>query len=119
MTKALTGPLLLTKLGELSGVSRSEAATACGYVRTIQKGDGAGNVVPATEQFLAAIAEANGVQFAPGRRGFQPSGSLSVYKSGQVILGPAYLGLIKAEPCAAIKVEVVEEAGEVVISVAA
>jgi hypothetical protein len=117
---ALTGKELLAKVKEagVAGASRSAQAEACGYVRTVQKGETAGSQVVDTHAFLSALAEANGFTFGNGTRGFKGNGMLKVNGNGQVIVGPSYLKKLGIEPGTVVTVEAVEEAGELVLAAA-
>jgi uncharacterized membrane protein len=114
---ALAGKELLIRAKELGarGVGKTGQAKACGYVRTVQRGESAGAEVIDTHAFLSALAEANGLTFGNGTRGYTPSGMLRVNTNGQVIVGPSYLKKLGIAPGSTVKVETIEENGELVL----
>jgi len=118
---ALTGKELLAKVKEagVAGASKALQAKACGYVRTVQRGESEGDEVVDTTAFLQALAEANGITFGNGTRGFKANGTLKVNGNGQVLVGPSYLKKLGIEPGSVVTVEAMEEAGELVLAAAA
>jgi hypothetical protein len=117
---ALTGKELLAKIKEpgVAGTSKAAQAEACGYVRTISRGDREGDETIDTHSFLLALADANGISFGNGVRGYKANGTLKVNGNGQVIIGPAYLKKLGIAPGTVVSVEAVEDAGELVVAAA-
>jgi hypothetical protein len=114
----LTGKELLAKVKETSGASKVTQAKACGYVRTVRSGENEGAEATDVHGFLSALAEAHGISFGNGTRGFKSNGLLKVNGSGQVIVGPAYLKKLGIAPGSVVAVEAMEEAGELVLAAA-
>lgn len=88
----LTGQQLLDSVHASQGLSKAEQARAAGYIRTVNKGENAGKVIPDVVAFSNALLEAHGYEFGEPNRGKKPArGILRVGKSGALLIGPAYL----------------------------
>ena len=94
----LTGSELLAKVKELSGASKSELVTACGYVSTLKNGKERLNFTA----FYEALLEAKGLSLVPGSEGPGPGRKLSFVTTcqfnGNLLIGKAYARLAGIEP---------------------
>lgn len=114
----LTGKELLAEVAKLSksNLSKAAQAKACGYVRTVQSGERAGEDTVDVTGFLLALVEAQGVTFGEGRGGFKPRGYVTVGSGGHAVIGGAHLRKLGIEPGSKLNVQVDEETQEVVLS---
>ena len=95
----LTGSVLLAKVKEVGDVSKTELATACGYVRT--KKDGSTTV--AFTAFYEALLDAKGINLgadgaAIGKGGRKLSYIAKVQGNGNLLIGKAYTAMLDLEP---------------------
>ena len=96
----LTGSDLLTKVKELSDVSKSDLVRACGYVSTKKDGGERLNFTA----FYEALLEAKGVSLgdAPskgiGKGGRKLSYIAKVQGNGNLLIGKAYTVMLDLEP---------------------
>jgi hypothetical protein len=93
----LTGKALLTKLKELSHLSKSEKAKACGYVIKTKGGTERTNL----SAFIEAILEAQGLSVDPEQasgRGRAPTYRVTVHANGQLLIGKAYTEMMGLQP---------------------
>lgn len=96
-SEPLRGKALLNKLKEVSHLSKSEKAKACGYV-TKTKNDG--ERVDFTA-FLEAILEAQGVTVDTEKtetRGRTPTHRITVHANGSMVIGKAYTEMMGLKP---------------------
>ena len=95
----LTGSDLLAKVKELGDVSKTDLATACGYVT--DKKDG-GQRVNFTA-FYEALLSAKGVELGGGSAGIGKGGRklsyiAKVQGNGNLLIGKAYTAMLNLEP---------------------
>ena len=93
----LTGRELLQKVKELSHLSRQETAKACGYYTT----NGNGKVRVQLSKFYDAVISAKGISLDPegkSKKGRDASYRVTVQKSGQIVIGAAYLEAMGLQP---------------------
>lgn len=98
--KPITGKDLVTKVKQLSDLTREEKAKACGYV-SIEK-DGSERIK--LMAFLNALLDAEGINLdsqstdSNGQCGRKASFRVSVQSNGNVLLGSAYTKELDAQP---------------------
>ncbi|PSB22923.1 AbrB family transcriptional regulator [filamentous cyanobacterium CCP2] len=96
-TAPLTGKALLKKLKELSHLSKSEKAKACGYGIETKTGEIRTNL----SAFIEAVLEAEGVSVDPEHaigRGRTPTYRVTVHANGQIVIGKAYTEMMGLQP---------------------
>jgi hypothetical protein len=86
----LTGKALLSKVKELSGVSRRETAKECGYFKILKSGQEQVN----TGNFYNALLEAKGISIIAKAkkdgRGRDVNYKITVHQNGQIVIGGVY-----------------------------
>ena len=97
-SEPLTGKALLKKLKDISHLSRTEKAKACGYVTTKDN-----KTRVSISRFMDAILEAKGISLDSGREksgggGREASYRVRVHKNGQIIIGASYTQAMHLEP---------------------
>ena len=107
----LTGADLLAKVKELGDVSKTEMATACGYVS--KKKDGSDRVN--FTAFYEALLGAKGVELGGGGSGVGKGGRKLSYIStvqgnGNLLIGKAYTALLDLEPGAEFEIKLGKKA---------
>ena len=95
----LTGAELLAKVKELGDVSKTDMATACGYVS--KKKDGSDRVN--FTAFYEALLNAKGVDLGGGSAGVGKGGRKLSYKAvvqgnGNLLVGKAYTAMLDLQP---------------------
>ena len=95
----LTGEELLSKVKELSNLSKEDKAKACGYYSTTKSGVARVNVM----QFLNALIDAEGIELdgtpkAEGRGGRSANYRLTVQANGNLLIGSAYTKQLGVAP---------------------
>ena len=95
----LSGSELLTKVKELGDVSKTELATACGYVSTKKDGTDRVNYTA----FYEALLNAKGIDLgvgggSTGKGGRKLSYVAKVQGNGNLLVGKAYTALLELTP---------------------
>ena len=95
----LTGVELLAKVKEMGDVSKTDLATACGYVS--QKKDGSDRVN--FTAFYEALLNAKGIDLGAGSAGIGKGGRklsyiAKVQGNGNLLIGKAYTAMLNLEP---------------------
>ena len=95
----LTGSELLTKVKDLGDVSKTDLATACGYVS--KKKDGSDRVN--FTAFYEALLNAKGIDLGGGNAGVGKGGRklsyvATVQGNGNLLIGKAYTAMLNLEP---------------------
>ena len=95
----LTGAELLAKVKDLGDVSKTDMATACGYVS--KKKDGSDRVN--FTAFYEALLNAKGVDLGGGSGGVGKGGRKLSYKAvvqgnGNLLVGKAYTAMLDLQP---------------------
>ena len=96
----LTGAELLTRVKELGDFSKTDLATACGYVS--QKEDGSNRVN--FTAFYEALLNAKGIEIAGGgsagigKGGRKLSYTAKVQGNGNLLVGKAYTAMLDLQP---------------------
>ena len=95
----LTGPELLAKVKEMGDASKSDLATACGYVS--KKKDGSDRVN--FTAFYEALLNAKGVDLGSGSAGIGKGGRklsyiAKVQGNGNLLIGKAYTAMLDLKP---------------------
>ena len=95
----LTGSDLLTKVKDLGDVSKTDLATACGYVSDKKAG---GQRVNFTA-FYEALLNAKGIDLGTGSAGIGKGGRklsyvATVQGNGNLLIGKAYTAMLDLEP---------------------
>ena len=95
----LTGPELLAKIKEMGDASKSDLATACGYVS--KKKDGSDRVN--FTAFYEALLNAKGVDLGSGSAGVGKGGRklsyiAKVQGNGNLLIGKAYTAMLDLKP---------------------
>ena len=95
----LTGSDLLTKVKELGDVSKTDLATACGYVS--KKKDGSDRVN--FTAFYEALLSAKGIELGVGSAGIGKGGrklsyTAKVQGNGNLLVGNAYTAMLDLAP---------------------
>ena len=95
----LTGADLLTKVKELGDVSKTDLATACGYVS--KKKDGSDRVN--FTAFYEALLNAKGIDLGGGSAGIGKGGRklsyiATVQGNGNLLIGKAYTAMLELNP---------------------
>lgn len=91
----LVGEELLAKLKELGDVSKTEKARECGYYTEREDGSVRYNFTA----LYQAIAEANGVELQPRKRGVRTLNyKASVLTTGAVLVGSRYIADLGLKP---------------------
>ena len=97
LTEPLRGKALLSKLKEVSHLSKSEKAKACGYVVQTKGGTEKVNL----SAFVEAVLEAQGVSVDSEQstgRGRAPTYRVTVHTNGQIVIGKAYTEMMGLQP---------------------
>jgi hypothetical protein len=86
----LIGKALLSKVKELSGMSRRETAKECGYFKILKSGQEQVN----TANFYNALLEAKGISMTTkaekNGRGRDVNYKITVHQNGQMVMGGVY-----------------------------
>ena len=95
----LTGSELLTKVKDLGDVSKTDLATACGYVS--KKKDGSDRVN--FTAFYEALLNAKGIDLGGGNAGVGKGGRklsyvATVQGNGNLLIGKAYTAMLELNP---------------------
>ena len=95
----LTGSDLLAKVKDLGDVSKTDLATACGYVSDKKNG---GQRVNFTA-FYEALLSAKGVELGTGTAGIGKGGrklsyTAKVQGNGNLLVGKAYTAMLEVNP---------------------
>ncbi|EAU74004.1 AbrB family transcriptional regulator [Synechococcus sp. RS9916] len=95
----LTGAELLAKVKDLGDVSKTELATACGYVS--KKKDGSDRVN--FTAFYEALLNAKGIELGTGTAGIGKGGRklsyiAKVQGNGNLLIGKAYTAMLDLKP---------------------
>ena len=95
----LTGSDLLTKVKDLGDVSKTDLATACGYVS--KKKDGSDRVN--FTAFYEALLNAKGIDLGGGNAGVGKGGRklsyvATVQGNGNLLIGKAYTAMMDLDP---------------------
>ena len=95
----LTGAELLAKVKEMGDASKTDLATACGYVS--QKKDGSDRVN--FTAFYEALLSAKGIDLGVGGAGIGKAGRklsyiAKVQGNGNLLIGKAYTAMLNLEP---------------------
>ena len=99
-TKPITGEALITKVKQLSDLTREEKAKACGY--TSNESDGSERIK--VMAFLNALLDAEGINLdrhssdGDGRGGRKASYKVSVQSNGNILVGRTYTKALELEP---------------------
>lgn len=97
-TSPLTGKALLSKVKELSHLTRREQAKQCGYYVISKKNQ---TRITLTD-FYDALLVAKGLGLDPegtkDDRGREPTFRVSVHKNGQIVIGAAYTSSMGLKP---------------------
>lgn len=97
-TSPLTGKALLSKVKELSHLTRREQAKQCGYYTVSKKNK---TRITVTD-FYDALLVAKGLGLDPEStkdgRGREPTFRVSVHKNGQIVIGAAYTSSMGLKP---------------------
>ena len=95
----LTGSDLLTKVKELGDASKTDMATACGYVSKKKDGSDRVNFTAFYEALLGAKGiELGGGAAAIGKGGRKLSYTATVQGNGNLLVGKAYTAMLGLEP---------------------
>ena len=91
----LTGSELLTKVKDLGDVSKTDLATACGYVSTKKDGSDRVNFTA----FYEALLNAKGIDLGGGNAGVGKGGRklsyvATVQGNGNLLIGKAYTAML-------------------------
>ena len=116
----LTGSDLLAKVKELGDVSKTDLATACGYVT--DKKDG-GQRVNFTA-FYEALLSAKGVELGGGSAGIGKGGrklsyTAKVQGNGNLLVGKAYTAMLELTPGDEFTIKMSEKKGFTLVPVGA
>jgi hypothetical protein len=94
----LTGKALKAKIKELSDLSKSETAKACGYYSI----DKSGKVKVNLTKFYDAVLQSTGISVSEtshvDRRGREASYRATVHQNGQILIGAAYTKALNLSP---------------------
>ena len=94
----LTGADLLTKVKELGDVSKTEMATACGYVSKKKDGSDRVNFTAFYEALLGAKGVELGGTAGIGKGGRKLSYIAKVQGNGNLLIGKAYTAMLDLNP---------------------
>lgn len=97
LTEPLRGKALLSKLKEVSRLSKSEKAKACGYVTRTKGGTEKVNL----SAFVEAVLDAQGITIDSEQstgRGRAPTYRVTVHANGQIVIGRAYTEMMGLQP---------------------
>jgi len=94
----LTGSDLLAKVKELGDVSKSDLATACGYVSKKKDGSDRVNFTAFYEALLNAKGVSLGGAAGVGKGGRKLSYIAKVQGNGNLLVGKAYTAMLDLEP---------------------
>ena len=95
----LTGSDLLTKVKELGDASKTDMATACGYVSKKKDGSDRVNFTAFYEALLGAKGiELGGGGAAIGKGGRKLSYTATVQGNGNLLVGKAYTAMLDLNP---------------------
>ena len=94
----LTGSDLLTKVKELGDASKTDMATACGYVSKKKDGSDRVNFTAFYEALLSAKGVELGGSSSVGMGGRKLSYIAKVQGNGNLLVGKAYTAMLGLEP---------------------
>ena len=94
----LTGSDLLTKVKELGDASKTDMATACGYVSKKKDGSDRVNFTAFYEALLSAKGVELGGSSSVGMGGRKLSYTAKVQGNGNLLIGKAYTAMLGLEP---------------------
>jgi pseudouridine-5'-phosphate glycosidase len=94
----LTGSDLLAKVKDLGDVSKSDLATACGYVSKKKDGSDRVNFTAFYEALLNAKGVSLGGAAGVGKGGRKLSYIAKVQGNGNLLVGKAYTAMLDLEP---------------------
>ena len=94
----LTGSDLLTKVKELGDASKTDMATACGYVSKKKDGSDRVNFTAFYEALLSAKGVELGSSSSVGMGGRKLSYIAKVQGNGNLLVGKAYTAMLGLEP---------------------
>lgn len=94
----LTGSELLAKVKELGDVSKTELATACGYVSKKKDGSDRVNFTAFYEALLSAKGVDLGGSSGVGKGGRKLSYIAKVQGNGNLLIGMAYTAMLDLKP---------------------
>ena len=94
----LTGSDLLAKVKDLGDVSKSDLATACGYVSKKKDGSDRVNFTAFYEALLNAKGVSLGGVAGVGKGGRKLSYTAKVQGNGNLLVGKAYTAMLDLEP---------------------
>ena len=94
----LTGSDLLAKVKDLGDVSKSDLATACGYVSKKKDGSDRVNFTAFYEALLNAKGVSLGGAAGVGKGGRKLSYTAKVQGNGNLLVGKAYTAMLDLEP---------------------
>ena len=94
----LTGSDLLAKVKDLGDVSKSDLATACGYVSKKKDGSDRVNFTAFYEALLNAKGVSLGGASGVGKGGRKLSYIAKVQGNGNLLVGKAYTAMLDLEP---------------------
>ena len=94
----LTGSDLLAKVKDLGDVSKTDLATACGYVSKKKDGSDRVNFTAFYEALLSAKGVSLGGAMGVGKGGRKLSYTPKVQGNGNLLVGKAYTAMLDLEP---------------------
>ena len=106
----LTGSDLLTKVKELGDVSKTDMATACGYVSKKKDGSDRVNFTAFYEALLSAKGVELGGSSSVGMGGRKLSYIAKVQGNGNLLVGKAYTAMLGLEPGAEFEIKLGKKA---------
>ena len=106
----LTGSDLLTKVKELGDVSKTDMATACGYVSKKKDGSDRVNFTAFYEALLSAKGVELGGSSSVGMGGRKLSYIAKVQGNGNLLVGKAYTAMLGLEPGAEFDIKLSKKA---------
>ena len=106
----LTGTDLLTKVKELGDVSKTDMATACGYVSKKKDGSDRVNFTAFYEALLGAKGVELGGSSSVGMGGRKLSYIAKVQGNGNLLVGKAYTAMLGLEPGAEFEIKLGKKA---------
>lgn len=96
-SQPLTGKALLNHLKDLSHLSKSDKAKACGYGYETKNGKTRTDMTAFLEAILAAEGLRVGAEATSGR-GRTPTYRVTVHANGQIVIGKAYTDMMGLQP---------------------
>ena len=106
----LTGSDLLTKVKDLGDVSKTDMATACGYVSKKKDGSDRVNFTAFYEALLSAKGVELGGSSSVGMGGRKLSYIAKVQGNGNLLVGKAYTAMLGLEPGAEFEIKLGKKA---------